>query len=154
VREVDLTRIFETTESMSAEVQRRCLPAVVAVALLGFYFLGLWRVAGLEAEAARLEGRETALMTQLAGIDPSLSMNRRVETQEDLRKLNGLDSRARHISAAVGHGRERRGFPLSPCVIRIAFAFDDRDGDAVFDATRDQFKGLKLEPRRAYRWPD
>ena len=37
---------------------------------------------------------------------------------------------------------------------RVAFVFEDRDGDAKFDPTRDRFGGLRLEPTHAYRWPD
>lgn len=61
---------------------------IVAVALLGFYFFGLWRVTALEAEATRLEGTEAGLLTRLASIDPSLSMNRTAEVEEEIRRLN------------------------------------------------------------------
>jgi hypothetical protein len=46
------------------------------------------------------------------------------------------------------------GGPRNRVEFRVAFAFDDRDGDAVFDGARDGFQGLKLEPRHAYRWAD
>ncbi len=36
----------------------------------------------------QLEGREQALTTQLARIDPSLSANRREEVEQELRRLN------------------------------------------------------------------
>jgi hypothetical protein len=61
---------------------------VVAVALLGIYGYGLAQVAALEAEVVQLEGREKALATQLARIDPSLNANRRAEVEEELRRLN------------------------------------------------------------------
>jgi prepilin-type N-terminal cleavage/methylation domain-containing protein len=38
--------------------------------------------------------------------------------------------------------------------LEVAFAFEDRDGDGVFDAAGDRFYGLKLEPVHAYEWPD
>ena len=38
--------------------------------------------------------------------------------------------------------------------LRVAFVFDDRDADGLFDAVRDDFGGLKLEPVHAYDWPD
>jgi len=38
--------------------------------------------------------------------------------------------------------------------LRVAFVFDDRDADGVFDAVRDGFGGLRLEPVHAYDWPD
>jgi prepilin-type N-terminal cleavage/methylation domain-containing protein len=37
---------------------------------------------------------------------------------------------------------------------RVAFVFEDRDGDAKFDPSHDRFGGLKLEPTHAYSWPD
>ena len=38
--------------------------------------------------------------------------------------------------------------------LKVAFAYEDRDGDGVFDAAGDRFDGLKLEPVHAYDWPD
>jgi hypothetical protein len=38
--------------------------------------------------------------------------------------------------------------------LRVAFVYQDRDGDGVFDAARDHFDGLRLEPVHAYEWPD
>lgn len=73
---------------------------IVGVALIGFYFLGLSRVAALEAEAARLEGSESALLSRLASIDPSLTMSRRIEVEAELRKLNAtLRDQARLVDA-------------------------------------------------------
>jgi MSHA biogenesis protein MshI len=74
-------QIFSATTLLQAA-------AVVAVALLGFYFLGLWRVGSLEAEVARLENSEMALLAQLGSIDPSLGASRRVQVEEELRRLN------------------------------------------------------------------
>jgi hypothetical protein len=62
--------------------------AIVAAALVGVYAYGLVQVAGLEAEVVQLEGRERALTTQLARIDPSLGEGRRAEVAEELRRLN------------------------------------------------------------------
>jgi hypothetical protein len=77
---------------------------IVAVALIGFYFLGLWRVAALEGEVEQLEGAEARLLMQLAGIDPSLSTNRRVEVEEELRKLNAtLRDQQRLVDALDEH---------------------------------------------------
>lgn len=38
--------------------------------------------------------------------------------------------------------------------LRVAFVFDDRDADGVYDAARDDLGGLRLEPVHAYDWPD
>jgi len=61
---------------------------VVALALLGIYAFGWWQVTDLEAEVVQLEGREKALTTQLARIDPALNNQRRSEVEEELRRLN------------------------------------------------------------------
>jgi hypothetical protein len=61
---------------------------IVAVALLLIYGYGLLQVRGLEGEVVQLEGREKALTTQLARIDPTQSQHRRTEVEEELRKLN------------------------------------------------------------------
>jgi MSHA biogenesis protein MshI len=60
---------------------------VVAVALLGVYGYGAWRVAALETEVLQLTSREQAVTAQLAGIDPSLGDSRRAEVEEELRRL-------------------------------------------------------------------
>lgn len=61
---------------------------IFAAALVGVYAYGLAQVTGLEAEVAKLEGRERALTTQLARIDPRLGEGRRAEMAEELRRLD------------------------------------------------------------------
>jgi hypothetical protein len=61
---------------------------VVTAALLAIYAYGWVRVGALEAEVVQLEGRETALMTQLARMDPALGANRRAELETELQRLN------------------------------------------------------------------
>jgi len=61
---------------------------LVAVALVAVYAYGAWQVSDLEFEVVQLEGREKALTTQLARIDPSLTANRRMEAEQELRRLN------------------------------------------------------------------
>lgn len=55
-------------------------------------------------------------------------------------------------------GRHTRFDPLGGAPdrveFRVAFVFDDRDGDDKFDPARDRFGGLKLEPVHAYSWPE
>lgn len=62
--------------------------AIVAAALGGVYAYGLGQVANLEAEVVQLEGRERALTTQLARIDPTLGQDRRAEVAAELERLN------------------------------------------------------------------
>ena len=61
---------------------------IVAAALLLLYGYGLLQVRGLEGEVVQLEGREQALITQLARIDPTQNQHRRTEVEEELKKLN------------------------------------------------------------------
>jgi prepilin-type N-terminal cleavage/methylation domain-containing protein len=44
--------------------------------------------------------------------------------------------------------------PADRIELRVAFLYQDRDGDGVFDAAGDRFHGLRLEPVHAYEWPD
>jgi hypothetical protein len=62
--------------------------AIVAVALLAIYGYGSLRVRSLEAEVVQLEGRERALSTQLARIDPTMNQGRRDEVAGELARLN------------------------------------------------------------------
>jgi type II secretory pathway pseudopilin PulG len=61
---------------------------VITAALLAIYFYASVKVSALEAEVVQLEGRETALMTQLARMDPALGANRRAELEAQLTRLN------------------------------------------------------------------
>ncbi len=44
--------------------------------------------------------------------------------------------------------------PSGRIELKTAFVFEDRDGDGSFDPIRDEFQGLRLEPVRAFAWPD
>jgi hypothetical protein len=61
---------------------------VITAALLAIYFYASVKVSGLETEVVQLEGRETALMAQLARMDPALGANRRAELAAELTQLN------------------------------------------------------------------
>jgi hypothetical protein len=71
----------------SATTMSRAL-AIVTVALLAIYGYGVMRVRGLEAAVVQLEGRERALATQLARIDPTMNHGRRDEVAGELARLN------------------------------------------------------------------
>jgi len=47
-----------------------------------------------------------------------------------------------------------QGGPEDRIELAVAFLYDDRDADGVFDAADDAFEGLTLEPLHAYQWPD
>lgn len=66
------------------------------------------------------------------------------------------DEHAGSLAYRVGkHTRfDGLGGPASRVEFHVVFVFDDRDGNGTFDAARDHFEALRLEPRHAYRWPD
>lgn len=47
-----------------------------------------------------------------------------------------------------------QGGPEDRIELQVAFLYDDRNADGVFDAAGDDFQGLTLEPIHAYEWPD
>lgn len=67
-----------------------------------------------------------------------------------------FDDAAKTLAYRVGtHTRfAAKGGPDRLIELRVAFVFDDRDADGMFDAVRDDFGGLELEPVHAYDWPD
>lgn len=67
-----------------------------------------------------------------------------------------FDASAATLNYRVGrHTRfTARDGPAGLVALRVAFVFDDRDGDGRFDALRDEFGGLRLEPVHRYEWPD
>jgi hypothetical protein len=80
--------IFRKQRQIFSAITMAQAAGVIALALLGFYFYGLWQVLGLEAEVVQLEGRERAYTAQLAQLDPSLNSGRRAAAEEELKKLN------------------------------------------------------------------
>jgi type II secretory pathway pseudopilin PulG len=66
------------------------------------------------------------------------------------------DEHARALAYKVGRftSFDGLGGPDDRVEFEVAFVFDDRDGDATFEASRDGFQGLELTPRHAYRWLD
>lgn len=67
-----------------------------------------------------------------------------------------FDAGARVLGYRVGrHTRFRAGEgPADLIELRVAFVYQDRDGDGQFDAAGDRFDGLRLEPLHAYEWPE
>jgi prepilin-type N-terminal cleavage/methylation domain-containing protein len=47
-----------------------------------------------------------------------------------------------------------RAGPADRIELAVAFAYQDRNGNGVFDAVGDRFDGLKLAALHAYDWPD
>jgi prepilin-type N-terminal cleavage/methylation domain-containing protein len=66
------------------------------------------------------------------------------------------DEQTRRLAYRLGrHTRfTAQDGPADRIELRVALAYEDRDGDGVFDATGDRFGGLRLEPVHPYAWPD
>jgi hypothetical protein len=47
-----------------------------------------------------------------------------------------------------------RSGPADRIELRVAFAYEDRNGNGQFDAAGDRFDGLRLAPLHPYDWPD
>lgn len=80
--------IFRKQRQVFSAVTMAQAAAIVAVALLGLYGYGLYKVTGLEADVAELEGREKVATEQLARIDPNLGASQRAEVEQELKKLS------------------------------------------------------------------
>lgn len=67
-----------------------------------------------------------------------------------------FDERARALGYRVGrHTRfSAKGGPADRIELRVAFVYEDRDADGVFDPVRDRFGGLSLQPAHDYEWPE
>jgi len=80
--------IFRKQRQIFSATTLAQLLGIVAAALLLLYGYGVLQVRSLEADVVQLEGREKALTTQLARIDPTQNQHRRAEVDEELKRLN------------------------------------------------------------------
>jgi hypothetical protein len=66
------------------------------------------------------------------------------------------DERQGHLGYRVGRYTrfDAHGGPTDLIELDVAFVYQDRDADGVFDAAGDRFDGLRLAPVHAYQWPD
>lgn len=118
------------------------------------------------AAAERITSGEVGELPELAAVNPmSLLLQAPANylgpvaaaAQADVPRATWYYEEAAH-RLAYRVGRYTRftaqGGPPDRIELRVAFVFDDRDADGVFDATGDRFGGLRLEPVHAYAWPD
>ncbi|HEX5048812.1 MAG TPA: hypothetical protein VFX89_16990 [Gammaproteobacteria bacterium] len=90
--------VFRKQRLIFSAVTMAQAAGIVAAALLALYGYGLFKVARLETEVARLEGLEQTFTAQLGGIDPSLAANARAAAEQEIAALNAsLDERRRLI---------------------------------------------------------
>jgi prepilin-type N-terminal cleavage/methylation domain-containing protein len=118
------------------------------------------------AAAERIAGGESAQVLELASVNPmSLLLEppdnyRGVLTAREQAEVPPaswyFDEQAGRLGYRVGrHTRfVARGGPADRIELEVAFVYDDRDADGVFDAAGDYFDGLTLKPVHAYEWPD
>jgi len=81
---------------------------------------------------------------------------RRVDAAAIPRASWYYDERQGHLAYRVGrHTRfDAQGGPRDLIELEVAFVYQDRDADGMFDAAGDRFDGLRLTPVHAYKWPD
>ncbi len=80
--------IFRRQQHVFSAIAMAKIVGIVAVALALVYVYGVWQVLGLEAEVVLLEGREKAYAAQLARLDPTETIQRRQQLEDELRQLN------------------------------------------------------------------
>jgi hypothetical protein len=80
--------IFRKQRQIFSALTLLQLLGIVTAALLAIYGYGVAQVRGLEADVLQLEGREKALTTQLARLDPTQNQHRRAEVEQELKRLN------------------------------------------------------------------
>jgi prepilin-type N-terminal cleavage/methylation domain-containing protein len=120
----------------------------------------------LLAAAERITRGETAALPELAAdnpmgllLQPPANYLGEVKTSNEAeipRASWYFDEQTARLSYRVGRYTrfEARNGPKDRIELRVAFVYEDRDADGVFDATGDRFDGLRLEPVHAYDWPD
>jgi prepilin-type N-terminal cleavage/methylation domain-containing protein len=145
----------------------RLLPLIGRAQRAAFVQLKADLQTALLLEAAdRITRGEAASLTQLAGGNPMTlllqppanylgSISSPVE-DEIPRATWYFDERQGQLAYRVGRYARFDGLdgPADRIELRVAFVYRDRDGHAGFDAVRDQFDGLRLEPVHAYSWPE
>ncbi len=80
--------IFRRQRQVFSAVTMLQATGVFAVSLLAIHFYGLWKVAGLEAEAVQLEGRAKTYSAQIGRLDSSTGAAHRREMEQDLERLD------------------------------------------------------------------
>ncbi|HUQ51776.1 MAG TPA: hypothetical protein VM692_06110 [Gammaproteobacteria bacterium] len=118
----------------------------------------------LLAAAERITSGEAATLPQLAAANPMALLlqppanylGELAEPADVPRASWYFDEQSGLLSYRVGrYTRFKAGEgPTDRIELRVAFAYQDRDGDGVFDAAGDRFDGLKLTPVHSYDWPD
>jgi prepilin-type N-terminal cleavage/methylation domain-containing protein len=118
------------------------------------------------AAAERIASGESAKVLELATVNPmSLLLTppenyRGVLTgpqQADLPPATWyFDGQTKRLGYRVGRYTRfvAQDGPLDRIELRVAFVYNDRDADGVFDAGSDYLDGFRLEPVHGYAWPD
>jgi len=119
----------------------------------------------LEA-AERITRGEAHTLAELAGANPMallleapanyVGSVQRVDVAEIPRASWYFDERQGRLGYRVGRFTrfDAQGGPRDLIELNVAFVYQDRDADGVFDAAGDRFDGLRLTPVHAYEWPD
>jgi prepilin-type N-terminal cleavage/methylation domain-containing protein len=115
------------------------------------------------AAAERITRGETGTLPQLAAANPMALLLQPPANYVAERAPADVPPATWYFDAQAGHLAYRVGRytrftahegPADRIELAVAFAYEDRNGNGVFDAAGDRFDGLKLAPVHAYTWPD
>lgn len=118
------------------------------------------------AAAERITSGETATIPELAAGNPMALLLapppnyvgvRAVAGEEDVPRASWyFDSGTGRLAYRVGRYTRFAAHdgPADRIELAVAFVYEDRDSNGVFDAPRDRFDGLRLAPVHSYEWPD
>jgi prepilin-type N-terminal cleavage/methylation domain-containing protein len=117
----------------------------------------------LLAAAERITRGEAGTIPELAGVNPMALLLQPPANYVGERPPADVPPASWYFDAEAGLlgyrvGRytrfAARGGPADRIELDVAFAYQDRNGNGVFDAAGDRFDGLKLAPVHPYDWPD
>jgi prepilin-type N-terminal cleavage/methylation domain-containing protein len=164
---LELIVVIVAVAVLAAVALDRLLPLVGRAQRAAFLNVQRDLKSALLLEAAdRITRGETHTLPELAGANPmtllleppanyvgSVAL---VDLEAVPRASWYFDERQGRLGYRVGRYTrfEARGGPRDLIELAVAFAYQDRDADGVFDAAGDRFDGLRLTPVHAYDWPD
>jgi prepilin-type N-terminal cleavage/methylation domain-containing protein len=120
----------------------------------------------LLAAAERITSGEAATIPELAGANPMALLlapppnyvsARTAPGQDDVPRASWyFDESSGRLAYRVGRYARFTAHdgPADRIELAVAFVYEDRDRDGLFDAVGDRFDGLRLAAVNSYDWPD
>jgi len=164
---LELVVVVVAVAILTAVALNRLLPLVGRAQRAAFQRVqGELQTALLLEAAERITRGEAPTLVELAGANPMALLLKPpanyvgsipwAAVEEIPRASWYFDEHHGRLGYRVGrHTRfEPMGGPRDLIELTVAFVYQDRDADGVFDAAGDRFDGLRLESVHAYGWPD